>query len=187
MSRKEEILELLDKEFNIILTKKKELYIQRCGYKKLQLLIEDVNVLIHALYEEDFIEAGKRCRKDYIPALQKFVEKERDVNMRAKYAQMLEEAYRISARTNFEDFVRYYEWNETDKFFEPRYPVLKAYAFYLNRMVFDPNFNLLIVNLPSGTGKTYLEKLYEAFSYGVDPTGTCLYICSNEDVVTGRK
>lgn len=30
-----------------------------------------------------------------------------------------------------------------------------------------------------------MEKLYEAFSFGVDPTGTCLYLCSNEMVVRG--
>ena len=30
-----------------------------------------------------------------------------------------------------------------------------------------------------------MEKLHEAFSYGVDPTGTCLYLCSNDDVVKG--
>lgn len=186
MSRKEEILELLNREFSMIINTRKEIR-SRIKISVIKTLMKDVDVLIHALYEEDFIEAGKQCRKNYIIALQKLIEIEKDMNEKAELVLKLEEAYRISARTNFEDFVRYYEWHETNKFFEPRYPVLKAYAFYLNRMVFDPNFNLLIVNLPSGTGKTYLEKLYEAFSYGVDPTGTCLYICSNEDIVTGRK
>ena len=78
------------------------------------------------------------------------IEKETtNIQQQANHLRKLEEATRISARTNFEDFVRYYEWNEDDKFFEPRYSVLSAYAYYLNRMVFDPNFNFLVVNLPS--------------------------------------
>ena len=148
-------------------------------------LVKDADALLHVLYDMNFIEAGKLCRKYYIELLNLLVGIEQDKNRQIDYYTKLEEAYRISARTNFEDFVIYYEWNEQDKFFEPRYPILHAYAYYLNRMVFDENFNLLIVNLPSGTGKTYLEKLSEAFGFGVDPTGTCLYLCSNDNVVKG--
>lgn len=148
-------------------------------------LVQDADTLIHLLYDINFIEAGKLARKYYIELLNLLVGIESNKDRQIKYYVNLEEAYRISARTNFEDFVIYYEWNEKDKFFEPRYPVLHAYAYYLNRMVFDENFNLLIVNLPSGTGKTYLEKLSEAFGFGVDPTGTCLYLCSNDNVVKG--
>ena len=177
---------LLDEEFKLLADNGKRNYLQQLKIKDLRIIVDDINTLIHALYEIDFKEAGKRCRKQFIPLLNIALEKDNtNLEQQAKYLEILEEATRISARTNFEDFVRYYEWEEKDKFFEPRYSVLRAYAYYLNRMVFDPNFNLLIVNLPSGTGKTYLEKLSEAFSYGVDPTGTCLSLCSNDDVVKG--
>lgn len=177
---------LLDEEFKLLADNGKRNYLQQLKIKDLRIIVDDINTLIHALYEIDFKEAGKRCRKQFIPLLNIALEKDNtNLEQQAKYLSILEEATRISARTNFEDFVRYYEWEEKDKFFEPRYSVLRAYAYYLNRMVFDPNFNLLIVNLPSGTGKTYLEKLSEAFSYGVDPTGTCLSLCSNDDVVKG--
>lgn len=181
-----DINKLLDAEFQLLENNgKKNVYMQ-IGIKELRQVIEDIDSLIHALYEIDFTEAGKRCRKQYIPLLNIALEKDgASLKQQAVYLEKLEEATRISARSNFEDFVRYYEWHERDKFFEPRYSVLRAYAYYLNRMVFDPNFELLIVNLPSGTGKTYLEKLHEAFSYGVDPTGTCLSLCSNDDVVKG--
>lgn len=181
-----EINKLLDKEFELLENNGKKNVYQQIGIKELRQIIDDIDSLIHLLYQKDFNEAGKRCRKQYIPLLNIALEKDgMTLNQKSIYLNKLEEATRISARTNFEDFVIYYEWNEKDKFYEPRYPVLKAYAYYLNRMVFDPNFELLIVNLPSGTGKTYLEKLHEAFSYGVDPTGTCLSLCSNDDVVKG--
>ena len=180
------INKLLNAEFKVLVNNGRKNTFDQIRLDSLKVIVDDIDTLIHALYQIDFKEAGKRCRKQYIPLLNIALEKERtNIERQADYLKKLEEATRISARTNFEDFVRYYEWNEDDKFFEPRYSVLRAYAYYLNRMVFDPNFNLLIVNLPSGTGKTYLEKLHEAFSYGVDPTGTCLYLCSNDDVVKG--
>lgn len=185
-SKLQQINNLLDKEFELINKGTKIGKYKPLSLQDLRIIIKDIDALIHALYSVDFSEAGKRCRKQYIPLLNILIEREKtNITAQADYLTKLEEAVRISARTNFEDFVRYYEWNERDKFFEPRYSVLRAYAYYLNRMVFDENFNLLIVNLPSGTGKTYLEKLHEAFSYGVDPTGTTLYLCSNDDVVKG--
>jgi len=181
-----EINKLLDQEFDLLAKNGQRHAYDQIKLTDLRTIVEDIDTLIHALYQIDFKEAGKRCRKQYIPLLNIVLEKERtNLEQQASCLKKLEEATRMSARTNFEDFVRYYEWNERDKFFEPRYSVLRAYAYYLNRMVFDPDFNMLIVNLPSGTGKTYLEKLHEAFSYGVDPTGTCLYLCSNDDVVKG--
>lgn len=181
-----EINELLDQEFYVIANNPKYTYKKRMDFKKTDMLIDDIDSLIHLLYKENHIQAGIRCRKQYIPLLLTLLDIEKiDKENRIKYYVKLKEAYRISARSNFTDFVRYYEWDEEEKFFEPRYSILASYAYYLNKMVFDPNFTLLIVNLPSGTGKTYLEKLHEAFSFGVDPTGTCLYLCSNDDVVKG--
>lgn len=182
----DEINELLDKEFYVVANNHKYNYKRKVDFNKIDTLVKDIDDLIHLLYKEDHVKAGIRCRKEYIPLLHTLLDiSQLPVEQKIDYYTKLEEAYRISARSNFTDFVRYYEWHEEDKFFEPRYPVLMAYAYYLNRMVFDPDFELLIVNLPSGTGKTYLEKLHEAFSFGVDPTGTCLYLCSNDDVVKG--
>lgn len=181
-----EINKLLDAEFVLLANNGQQSQYRQIKLEDLRIIVNDIDSLIHALYELDFQSAGKRCRKQYIPLLNIVIEKEKtNINQQANYLQKLEEATRLSARTDFEDFVRYYEWNERDKFFEPRYSVLSAYAYYLNRMVFDSNFTFLVVNLPSGTGKTYLEKLSEAFSFGVDPTGTCLSLCSNDDVVKG--
>ena len=156
---------LLDSAFLLLANNGQQNKYRQIKLDELKIIIDDIDSLIHALYLLDFKEAGKRCRIQYIPLLNIAIEKETISKMKqANYLQKLEEATRLSARTDFEDFVRYYEWHERDKFFEPRYSVLSAYAYYLNKMVFDPNFNFLVVNLPSGTGKTYLEKLSEAFS-----------------------
>lgn len=187
-SRINEINKLLDAAFKLLANNGQQHYYRQIKLEQLRIILNDIHSLIEALYELDFKEAGIRCRKQYIPLLNIAIEKETtNIEQQALNLERLKEAVRMSARTNFEDFVRYYEWDERDKFFEPRYSILSAYAYYLNRMIFDPDFTLLIVNLPSGTGKTYLEKLHEAFGYGVDPSGTCLYLCSNDDVVKGRK
>ena len=145
-----EINKLLDAEFKLLANNGQKSTYKQIKLEDLRIIINDIDTLIHALNKLDYKEAGKRCRKQYIPLLNIAIEKETtNIQQQANHLRKLEEATRISARTNFEDFVRYYEWNEDDKFFEPRYSVLSAYAYYLNRMVFDPNFNFLVVNLPS--------------------------------------
>lgn len=154
-----EINKLLDAEFKVLANNGQQSYYKQIKLEDLRTIIKDIDSLIHALYQLNYQEAGKRCRKQYIPLLNIAIEKEKtNINQQAIYLQNLEEATRISARTNFEDFVRYYEWNEREKFFEPRYSVLSAYAYYLNKMVFDPNFNFLVVNLPSRNRKNLFRK-----------------------------
>lgn len=159
-----EINDLLDKEFSLLKNNGNRRFSQQLKITDLRNIINDIDSLIHALYQIDFTEAGKRCRKQYIPLLNIAMDKDStSAYQQAEYLNKLKEATRISARSNFEDFVRYYEWNEKDKFFEPRYSVLSAYAYYLNRMVFDENFNLLIVNLPSRNRKDLFGEIIRGF------------------------
>lgn len=64
---------------------------------------------------------------------------------------------------------------------------MQPYVYYLNKMCFDRSFEGMIVNLPSGYGKSRLVRLYEAFRMGVDNgEGTFLALCSNDDVIKGQ-
>lgn len=87
-----------------------------------------------------------------------------------------------------EHFIVYMEWwwSKDDKLLEPRYDILKAYVFYLNKMCFDETFEGMIVNLPSGYGKSRICRYYEAFRLGIDPSGTFLALCSNDDLIKGQ-
>lgn len=140
--------------------------------------------LLDRLKTENPLVACRVCKKKYIPSLTVLLElSEGDILKNLAF--MLKEAYRFSAYRDFECFVIYYEWEKRDKFYAPRQDFLKGFVFYLNKMIFDPEFEGVIANLPSGWGKTYLVDLASAFSFGVDDTGTILALCSNEDVVTG--
>lgn len=158
---------------------------KRFTYEEMFDLMKDLNKLFNIYTDLDYKECSLIAKKRYIPLLNLLLGIDRDNTRRVSYYNNLENAYMLSARYDFESFVIYYEWDETEKFFEPRYEVLNAYAYYLDKMVKDPTFELIVANLPSGTGKTYLEKLAEAYSYGIDDTGTILALCSNDDVVKG--
>ena len=95
-------------------------------------------------------------------------------------------AYRMSAYNSLHHYMLYREWDEKDKFYLPRLSILQGYIHYLQE-IDDPNskVNLVIANLPSGYGKTFPEKVSEAWSFGRDPTGTILSLCSNINVVRG--
>ena len=54
---------LLDEEFKLLADNGKRNYLQQLKIKDLRIIVDDINTLIHALYEIDFKEAGKRCRR----------------------------------------------------------------------------------------------------------------------------
>jgi predicted phage terminase large subunit-like protein len=158
---------------------------QKIGFDEIFSLMKDLYSLFNTYTEIDYKKCSNQARRRYIPILNLLLNIDNSSQRRVVYYAQLENAYKLAARYDFESFVIYYEWEETDKFYEPRYEILGSYAYYLDKMAKDPDMELIIANLPSGAGKTYLEKLAEAFSYGLDDTGTILSLCSNDDVVKG--
>ena len=182
---KNDILKTINKIFDALEQNFKYSYGKKLTYAQICELVQDLDMLFDNLYAYDFVETGKIIRKRYIPLLNMLLRIDENDYNRVKYHDNLEKAYKYSARTDLESFIIYYEWNEREKFYEPRYNILCGYCYYLNKMIFDPEFEGIIANLPSGWGKTYLTALASAFSYGVDDSGTILALCSNEDVVNG--
>lgn len=148
-------------------------------------LVKDLNGIFVTYNEINLEKSVKLIKKKYIPMLNFFLKTEKNPEYLVEYLDILENAYLLGARRDFECFLVYYEWESNDKLYEPRVPILKSYAYYLNEMTFNPKFELVIANLPSGYGKTRIAKLYEAFRFGIDPTGTYLSLCSNDTVVKG--
>ena len=158
---------------------------KKLTYAEICELVQNLDILFEHLYLLDYTETGSVIRKRYIPLLNLLLQIDEMPMNKVKYHDNLEKAYKLAGRTDLECFIIYYEWEEKEKFYEPRYDILKGYCYYLNKMVFDPEFEGVVANLPSGWGKTYLTALASAFSYGVDDRGTILALCSNEDVVNG--
>lgn len=151
----------------------------------------DTMVDLYALfqnYESERLELAKYVIMDYIPLLDTIITFDKSPKHLKKYAEILKYSYKVSARISLEHYMIYREWDEPEKekFFEPRYEILCGYIHYLQEIHTNKDFTTLIFNAPSGTGKTYPEKIAEAWSYGaVDERGTILALCSNDDVVKG--
>lgn len=148
-------------------------------------LAENLQDLFNAYTELNPLECAKLSKKRYIPLLRMLAVIEEEQKCKIAYQEQLKNAYKISARGDFESFLIYYEWEHKEKFYAPRMEILQGFVFYINKMVLDPEFEGIIANLPSGWGKTYTINLAGAWSFGIDPTGTILSLCSNEDVVNG--
>lgn len=156
--------------------------------------IDDVYAMICDLYtlyqnyEHKKKECGVSIIKRFIPLIDLLIKVDDNKEHALEYEKILKYAYKVSARISLEHYMVYREWNEpeNEKFFEPRYNILSGYIHYLQELDSNPNFHILIFNAPSGYGKTYPEKISEAWSYGgVDERGTILALCSNDDVVKG--
>ena len=173
-----EIFDILNKNFDVT-TKNK------MSYNDILDMLNDLYALFNRYFELNQVSASKLCVKKYIPLLNLMYKI--DIKNKVEYEKQLHNAYRIAARTSLEHYFIYREWDDepSNKFFAPRYEAIIGYIHYLEEIVTNPNFRLLIFNAMSGFGKTFPEKVSEAWAFGVDPTKTVLSLCSNEDVVKG--
>lgn len=178
----EKVMDTLDNNFN----KFSNLY-KKVSLPDILALSTDLTNLFNEYIEMDKMDCGEIIRKRYIKFLNLMIAIDYNEEHKVIYYQQLENAYRLAARTSLEHFIIYYEWHEEDKILEKRYEILQPYVYYLNKMCFDRSFEGMIVNLPSGYGKSRLVRLYEAFRMGVDNgEGTFLALCSNDDVIKGQ-
>lgn len=176
------ILRVLDTNFKSNVKPKEKL-----SYNNILTLFKDLNDLLEQYSLLETYECADICIAKVIPMLNFICKVDKSRTHLLQYEKLLKNSYKLGARHSFEHFVIYYEWNLAmdEKFFLPRYDILSGYAYFLNKMTFDDDFEMIIANLPSGAGKTYLEKLSEAFDFGVTKTGTILALCSNDTVVKG--
>ena len=175
----------IDKILTALETNFKKNTPRKISYENIFELVTNLNDLFNVYTIQDKVKCAKEVKKRFIPLLNLLLNIEKNYNNLAIYQEYVKNAYKLSARHDFESFVIYYEWEQKEKFYNPRVDFLSGFVYYLNKMVFDPEFEGIIANLPSGWGKTYLVDLANAFSYGVDDAGTILALCSNEDVVNG--
>lgn len=159
---------------------------KKIEFKTLFSLMQDLYDLMQSLDLLDTKNCSKLAISRYIPLLNLLIKLDSKYNCEERlvvYHDHLKKAYTYAARINFEHFLIRYEWDSNDKVYEKRNEILRSYVYYLNYMCYHPEFETIVCNLPSGYGKTRIEKLYEAFRLGLDPTGTFLSICSNDGLV----
>lgn len=176
----EQYLTIFENNLNKLTPKEK-----RIPLNKILEMITDLNEMFEAYFKEEPDKASEISVKRYIPLLDLMLKL--DKTNAQKYEKFLHTAYKIASRTSLEHYFIYREWGERkeDKFFAPRFEIMRGYIHYLQEITENPNFKMLIVMMPSGYGKTYPEKISEAWAFGKDPTATVLALCSNEDVVKG--
>lgn len=182
---KEEILTYLKQYFSILETNFTLKVKKKIPYNEIFEMCMEISTMMANLYNKDFKIAGKVCDKHFIPLLELLIKIDPNSHNMIEYRTLLKEAYRMSARTNLESYFIYRDFDSEEPFYAPRYEILRGYIHFLQEIVMNPKFRLLIFNAPSGAGKTYPEKISEAWAYGVNPTGTTLALCSNDDVVKG--
>lgn len=181
---KNEIYKAIDKTLTILENNFRYNYGKKIPYEEIFEMMKDLYVLFNN-FEEEVEECGKLVTKRYIPLLDLLIKIDTNNKHLIEYEKHIKNAYKLGARVSLEHYMVYREWDEPEKekFFEPRYDILRGYIFYLQELECNPNFHTLIFNAPSGFGKSYPKKISEAWSFGINNTGCILSLCSNDDVV----
>jgi len=149
-------------------------------------MVGELNDMLTEYYKEDPEKCSKIARINFLAIIKKMFDIDRGMKNRANYQKYMRNAYRMAAYSSLEHYMVYREWDELDKFYLPRMSIMQGYIHYLQELVNpESKVRLVICNMPSGYGKTYPEKISEAWAFGRDPTGTVLSLCSNDEVVKG--
>ena len=187
-NKKEDVLSTINAilytlDFNITRTRNKK---KKIPFEQQHELVTYLNQLFEEYSEYDVVDCAKIIRNKYIKILVLLSKVDVNTDRVADYIRFLKNAHKLAGKDVLENFIIYYEWDlpYKDKFYEPRMSILRGYCYYLNEL-HHKRIEMVIANLPSGTGKTYLEKLGEAFGFGLDDTETILSLCSNDTVVQG--
>lgn len=181
-----ELLNTINQILTILENNYRYNYGKKISYDEVFAMVKDLYVL-YQNFEHNKKECGISVIKRYIPLLDLLIKIDKNDEHIVEYVKYLKYSYKIGARISLEHYMVYREWDEPekDKFFEPRYNILSGYIHFLQEIDTNPNFHTLIFNAPSGYGKTFPEKISEAWSFGLDDKGTILSLCSNDDVVKG--
>ena len=126
-------------------------------------IMQDLRALFDTYSELDRKDCGKIVITRYIKLINLMLALEKDNMKLVEYHDQLKDAYKLAARVSLEHFLIYFEWDSDDKVYEKRVNILQGYVYFLNTMCYNRKIRKLIVNMPSGYGKTRPEKLYEAF------------------------
>lgn len=146
--------------------------------------VQDLDKLMET-FQNNTKENGNIAINKAIPLLNLIIKIEKNDDKKSYYYNFLKTLYKYSARISLNHYFIYREWDtpEKEKFYAPRYNAIQGYVHYLEEIVLNPKFTDLIFNAPAGFGKTFPEKICEAWSYGINPTGAILSLCSNATVV----
>jgi predicted phage terminase large subunit-like protein len=179
-----QIYETIDKILTILENNFRYNYGKKITYDEIYEMMQDLYSLFNN-FEKNTEVCGEIAVKRYIPLLDLLIKIDTNKNHFIEYEKQLKYAYKLGARVSLEHYFVYREWDvpEKDKFFAPRFPAICGYIHFLQEIVLNPKFTDLIFNAPAGFGKTFPEKITEAWSYGIDPTGAILSLCSNDTVV----
>lgn len=182
--KNKEIYDAIDKTLTILENNFRYSFGKKISFEEIYEMIKDLYLLFNS-FESNTKECGQLSIKRYIPLLDLLVQVDTNPKHSTEYDKQLKYAYKIAARVSLEHYFVYREWEfpEKDKFFAPRYNAIRGYIHYLEQIVVNPKFTELIFNAMAGFGKTYPEKITEAWSYGIDDTGAILSLCSNDTVV----
>ena len=179
-----QIYDAIDKTLTILENNYRYSFGKKIPYSEIFEMMKDLYALF-CNFEKNTKQCGKIAIKRYIPLLDLLVKIDNNSNHLAEYYKQLKYAYKLGARVSLEHYFVYREWEfpEKDKFFAPRYPAICGYIHFLQEIVLNPRFTDLVFNAPAGFGKTFPEKITEAWSFGIDPTGAIMALCSNDTVV----
>lgn len=183
-----EFLEVLCKYTETLITKfNSEEKINKLSYKQKIGIATDIEGLVTKAFESDKNSPifKETLTDKIIPYLIFFAKYDENVVSLQKELEILKNLHKLAGSISLKHFIIYYEWewDEKSKFLEPRLDILSGYCNYLEKLVLDENFTTIIAELPSGYGKSRLLKYAEAWSFGIDNTGSILAICSNDFLI----
>lgn len=140
--------------------------------------------ILEEMYKQDELGSVKVAKTKLIPILHKLIEGSKIENM-ALFFDYYKRAYCFCARSDFECFVDYMEWNMPKKVLANRREYLKPLVDALNRCAFDTRLRYIVASYPPSSAKTYLTTMFSAWAFGLSIDNSIIRLSYSEELALG--
>ena len=140
--------------------------------------------ILEEMYKQDELGSVKVAKTKLIPILHKLIEGSEIENM-ALFFDYYKRAYCFCARSDFECFVDYMEWNMPKKVLANRREYLKPLVDALNRCAFDTRLRYIVASYPPSSAKTYLTTMFSAWAFGLSIDNSIIRLSYSEELALG--
>lgn len=145
-----------------------------------------LNELFDKGEEKEKQESCKKGIKILFPILEKMIMSEKvSTEEFNEVALLYNKNYAFVSRRSFHHFILYMEEDRAiqNKVYINRQDVLKDFAFYLNKMLFEKEIKYLVASYPPSYAKTFMLNYFSAFCYGVDMNSSIIRLSYGDDLV----
>ena len=116
--------------------------------------------------------SAEETAREYITSATSFLKSERSSEQKQSVMDKMFDAHVTLAKNDFHSFLMALEWNRepSERFYQPRMKILRSVVESMTDLIVRDKYDMLMLSMPPGSGKTTLGLFFLTWIVGRDPS-----------------